>query len=137
MIFEHVETYSMCSPLSGAASQGAYLVFYGYLGVERKSGTDHLRLLRYGGDTHGVMPCVCPDDALERINPSGRDGSWTNTDKYIFFNHICSILNHQICTIPYLRTGMMSLHEKIIQYDGKWQTQAKSRGKLIHNLCIG
>lgn len=64
VVFEHVETYSInesfvfwCDDSEG----GSYLAFYGYLGVEKKNGTDYLRLLHYDGITREPMSCVYPN----------------------------------------------------------------------------
>ena len=64
VVFEYVETYSVNESFAFRCDEsegGSYLVFYGYLGVERKNGTDYMRLLHYDGTTHGLMPCIYPD----------------------------------------------------------------------------
>ena len=64
VVFEQVETYSVNESFAfrcDESEDGSYLVFYGYLGVEKKNGTDYLRLLHYDGTTHEPMPCVYPD----------------------------------------------------------------------------
>ena len=63
-IFEHVETYSVNESFAFRCDEsegGSYLAFYGYLGVEKKNGTDYLRLLHYDGTTREPMPCVYPN----------------------------------------------------------------------------
>lgn len=64
VIFEHIATYSVNESFAFRCDEledMSYLVFYEYLGVEKKNGTDYLRLLHYAGTTHEPMPCVYPD----------------------------------------------------------------------------
>ena len=80
--FEHVETYSVNESFAFRCDEfedKSYLVFYGYLGVEKRNGTDYLRLQHYDGTTHEPMPCVYPDVIIH----SREQFSW-NPDPLVY-----------------------------------------------------